>query len=784
MEKIQIGVGQLLQFVMRSGDIDNTYRSNRRMLEGIKAHKRIQDAYGSTYRREAPLRNETLIEEVLFQVDGRADGIYEGEEIFIDEIKSTTRKLKDVDPEENGMHWAQAMCYAYFYCIEEEVSSIGVQLTYVSLEEDFAFKKMKKVFSLQELRHFYVDLLKRFLGFSRILIAWRKKRDQSFTNMRFPYATYRKGQREMAVGVFEAIEKKKPLFVEAPTGIGKTVSALVPALFSIVPQKLIHIFYLTARNTTQREPVKALQLLQEQGMAVKTVQLSAREKICLNDKVSCNPVDCPYAKGHFDRVNDAVVDLFQKENLLTPNIITQFAEKHAVCPHEFQLDMSDYSEVILCDYNYAFDPQVQLKRVFDDNTKGVVLLVDEAHNLADRGRDMYTAKLSTAEFQQMADMFKEKKGYKGIYKALQKCRKELEESAKPYLKGSRGIANENSDDFYQACKSLLGTFDRYLTREKGKEHYDEVYDFFFAVMQFTRIEELWTTGFFNFFYKEGKETIRKIRCLDTSEIFGQFLKKVDGAIFFSATLSPMSFYQELLGGGERSLGMKFPSPFPKENFKLITFPVSTRYSDRDRTLEQVASGIGAFVQAKKGNYMIFFPSYTYMTMVQEVYEKRYGKVLTQSPNLGEKERREILNTYEENRDTVGFFVLGGLFAEGVDFAGEKLIGCAVVSVGLPGISFELNVMKTYFDKKSGRGFDYTYTFPGMNKVEQAAGRVIRREEDRGCVLLIDDRFSQRKYRALMPKHWENIQTVQNIEQLSEELRSFWDKGEEDGEEET
>lgn len=772
MEEIQISVRKLIEYVMRSGDIDNSYRSQRRMLEGVRAHQKIQKTYGEHYQKEVSFVHLSELEEVRFRVEGRADGLYEnGQDVMIDEIKSTTRSFDDLDPKENQLHWAQAKCYAFFYLEERKLETIKVQLTYVHMEEDHLIKKYQESYSHVELKEFYEGLLRKFLQFSKAILAWRKKRDQSLKGLAFPYSNYRPGQRKLAVACYEAIEKGKKLYVEAPTGIGKTVSTIFPSLLSMYHLNIRKIFYLTARTTTQLEVLKALQLLKSKGLLLKSIQLVAKEKICLNEKVSCNPKDCPYAKGHFDRVNDAILELFDKENFLTREVVERYSEKFQVCPHEFQLDLSDYSDFVLCDYNYAFDPISYLRRAFDEDSDFTILLVDEAHNLLERGREMFSSSLSTKQIYEILPIFegKKRKRVRGILEKM------IDYMEKFYLSlegGQQRATEDHPLEFIDLCQDLFQSLDPFLSKEKDHPSYDDVLSFSFEVSRFTKIDEYYQEGFVQILSKEKDNIVWKIQCLDTSKLFHSILQRVRSAIFFSATFSPLLFYQELLGADEDAWGFILESPFPKENLSIHHFALSVRYRDRQRNLSSLVDMIYTFVSRKKGNYMVFFPSYAFLREARELYEARYGFVYGQEADLTDKERKEVLDLYQKKRNMVGFFVLGGIFSEGIDLKGESLIGCALVSVGLPSLSYERKLMKDFYDKRGKNGFDYAYIYPGMMKVIQAAGRLIRSETDRGQILLIDDRFSWPSYQKLLPSHWQKIKQVVSRKDLEEQLDLF------------
>src|SRR5699024_4638180 len=338
MDKIKLSVGSLINFVMRSGDIDNSFRQNKRAEEGRKIHQKLQKEYGDYYISEVFLKNETIFDDIIFEVEGRADGIYhKGKEVLIDEIKSTTRNLEELKYNSNPLHWAQAKCYGYFYCVKNNLEKINIQLTYYQVDTD-EIKKIYECFDFKDLKEFYYALLELYLDFSRRIIDFRKKRDEKIKILQFPYINYRPGQREMSVAVYNTIREKKVLLCEAAKGIGKTMGNLFPAIKAIGEGELDKIFYLTARSTTKESANKAVYKLMDRGLLFKTVTLTAKKKICINTEVKCNPKDCPFAKGHFDRVNDAIIDLYENEDILHMENIVRYAKKHKVCPMEFQLD--------------------------------------------------------------------------------------------------------------------------------------------------------------------------------------------------------------------------------------------------------------------------------------------------------------------------------------------------------------------------------------------------------------------------------------------------------------
>lgn len=770
--RIRISVRNLIEFSMRSGDIDDSYISQDRAVMGIRAHQKLQEEYPGDYRAEISLKADTIVGGVVFAVEGRVDGIiYEDDKVIIDEIKSTTRPLVDLEEDSNPLHWAQAKCYAYFYSIEEDIEEIGVQLSYYNIDED-KILRFRKLYSQAQLWEFYEGLLQKYLVFSRKLIQFREERNASSHSLEFPFKIYRKGQRKMAVAVYQTIMDKKNLFLEAPTGIGKTMSAAFPSIKAMGEKLAEKIFYLTARGTTKEAAFGALKIMADQGLRIKAVNLNAKERICINKEIKCNPQSCPYAKGHFDRVNQAILEIMDYEDLMDEEKVKEYSLKHQVCPFELQLDLATYASFIVCDYNYAFNPSVYLRRFFDSPTEDYVFLVDEAHNLIDRGRDMYSASLSLSDFLDRIESFHG--NYQNIRRTIQKILSQLESFRKPMGKKEELVMEDPPEKLIKSLAILSKELDPFLGKEKNHKDYEEILQFYFKIQAFRRISQLYSESYRCLFYMEEGKISCKLLCIDLAEHFSQLFKRARSSVLFSATLSPMDYYIDSLTR-EKPYRLHLDSPFNEDNLSLtVMAAVSTRYRDRSRTLEDLVKSIESFTQAKSGNYLIFFPSYRYMLDAYKLYEDRnFGETVVQAPAMSEKSRAEFLDAFEFGGSKVGFAVLGGIFAEGIDLVGNSLIGVAIVSVGLPGFGLERNTIRDYYDIKSGIGYDYAYKFPGMNKVLQAAGRVIRTEDDRGAVLLIDDRFTDHQYREIMPSHWSQIVNLYDIDSLKERLNVFW-----------
>ncbi|HOK62574.1 MAG TPA: helicase C-terminal domain-containing protein [Soehngenia sp.] len=771
---IRLSVRNLIETTLRSGDIDNRFMSTSRALEGTLAHQKIQSSYKKGDLKEVTLSIHLEYKGFIFEIDGRADGIiFDEENVIIDEIKTTTRNLENLEEEISILHLAQALCYAFIYQSENNLEQIMLSITYFNIENE-SMKKIMKKFSRVEVENFFYSLLDKYIIFAQLVEDWKLKRNNSIKKIEFPFKKYRKGQRELAIGVYTAIKDQKRLFVKAPTGIGKTMSTIFPSLKALEKFELEKIFYLTAKTLTQEAPVNSIKMLMKNGLSLKTSILTSKERICLNEEVKCNPIDCPYAKGHYDRVNDAIIDIFNNYDLFTYDVMIEYSRKHQVCPFEYQLDLSLYADMIICDYNYAFDPQVYLRRFFEFNNGENIFLIDEAHNLIDRAREMYSASINTSELQNTLRILNEN----GVKKTndLKKIIEKIKTRANEAISNGIFFQTEEVDDIYWPISKTLATLEKFLIEKKDAEGYDICLDTYFTLNSFLKISEYFGDNYVVKFDAGNEDYTLTLYCLDASK----FIKNITGEnranVYFSATLTPINYFRDLLGSDKDDYHMILKSPFDKDNLLiLINGYTSTRYKDRSKTYSDIAKAIYDFSNAKEGNYIVFFPSYAYLNAVYEQFKGEHPEIYTikEESNLTKLQREEFLNEFSNKGRLISFCVLGGSFSEGIDLVGDKLIGAIIVGVGMPQISRERDILKGYFELNYNRGFDYAYTFPGMNKVMQAVGRVIRTENDKGAILLIDDRYLTNKYTSLMPSEWSNHKRIRSNEEMLLALNKFW-----------
>lgn len=793
-EIFKISVRNLVEFILRSGDLDNRVgrKSSDAMQEGSKIHRKIQKQMGDGYQVEVSLAltvpfsfPDFLLD---FCVEGRADGVFkteiEGETLVcIDEIKGVYRNLSYIT-EPATLHLAQALCYAYIYAVHFRQEKMAVQLTYCHLETE-EIKRFQQVYTFEDLKKRFAAFVESYLKWVIWKRNWKKERNETIKRLTFPFS-YRTGQKELVRDVYLTILRERKLFIEAPTGVGKTISTIFPAIKAMGEEKIEKIFYLTAKTITRTVAEETFLLLKEQGLLFKMVTLTAKEKICVLEKQDCNPLACERAKGHFDRVNDAVFDLLLHEMGMDRTLIETYAKKHNVCPFEMCLDVTNWADGVICDYNYVFDPNVSLKRFFaKEKRQDFVFLIDEAHNLLERAREMYSAVLYKQDFltvknKMIATSTVASKYAKAVIHQLEACNKYLLS-----LKRSCDDCEvwEDIQPLLYPLMCFISSTEEYMLEQGIAEGREELLNLYFRVRHFINMYEGIDEKYIIYSnYEEQGEFRLKLLCMDPSGKLKECLEKGRTTIFFSATLLPIQYYKEQLGGVPSDYAIYVPSPFDtSKRLLLVADDVSTAY--KRRTLSEyskIISYIKCFTSAKKGNYLVFFPSYQ---MMQEIYRQIEEKeplyqeqIILQGSKMTEPQKEEFLTSFQElpQQTRIGFCVMGGIFSEGIDLKQDRLIGAVIVGTGLPMVCQERELFREFFDEKNGKGFDYAYLYAGMNKVLQAAGRVIRTAADCGSILLLDERFFQQQYRDLFPYEWYPFLKI-SMHHLEQELKAFWER---------
>ena len=826
MATVHLPIRQLVEFLLRTGSIDSRFTGFDRALEGAHIHRKLQKAAGDGYQAEVFLSVERQAEDITFTLEGRADGIFTDETgtVVIDEIKTTTVPPEEITEDMNPCHWAQGMVYGAIYAAQQSLPELNVRLTYYQIDTDQIIRFIRR-FTQQKLDEFLDKLLCQYAPWAQRRIEWDVKRTQSLSALQFPFAQYRPGQRAMAGEIYRACRAGKTadckggtrLFCQAPTGIGKTMSALFPALKAMGEGNGEKLFYLTARNTTQTAAEDALNRLHtaQPKLALRSVTLTAKEKACLHPDAeghpACLPEVCPYANGYYDRIKNALAALLDGSGQFSRAALADTARQFTVCPFELGLDLSEWCDVVIGDYNYLFDPVVHLKRFFD--TSGDWLfLIDEAHNLPDRARAMYSARFCKSSLTDAKRTLG--KGKSALKTALTKADEAMREARQACVRlAPRRHAEDAPDEpaqtsllpepdapaftlpeplyaqdgtvFLQELPAALLTplravqapLQAWLEENPEADAHPQMLELYFAGQDLVRAAERYDSHFVTQLTAHGSELELQLLCLDPAPFVDASLSTGRSAALFSATLTPPAYYRSVLGCAD-ARAVALESPFPAGNLGLFCLPgISTRYRDRERSVQSVSDALARLAQSRVGNYLAFFPSYAYLRQVQEDFSARYPGIstLVQESGLDDAARAAFLARFEPDpaHTLLGFAVMGGIFGEGVDLAGDRLIGCAIVGVGLPQVNPRQEMLRRYYDAQNGAGFDYAYRYPGMNKVLQAAGRVIRTPEDKGVVLLLDDRFAKPDYQRLFPLHWKHLQYLPGPAALEAALAAFW-----------
>ncbi len=776
-ESYSISVGSLVERFCRSGDLDLEFWQSTHPVEGIRAHQRIQRSRPEQYESEVPVSHQVLRDGVAINVQGRIDGVHQlSDRVVIEEIKTTRRDQTSFQGLENQRHWAQVKLYSYIYAVIHSPPLIETQLTYFHLTSRQTFES-RKCFDMGELEDFFNDLIDQFLNQEREAQDWCRLRNQSIASLGFPFPRYRPGQRQMAIEVYRAIRDQEHLLIQAPTGIGKTLAAIFPALKALGEGSTERILYLAARTTGKAVAQKALEQLRGEGLRLRSVVRTAKDKICFNPEKGCNAEECHFAKGYYDRVGEAIEQLLELE-FLNREAIEDAAEKHTVCPFELSLNLTMAVDCIVCDYNYAFDPRAILRNLLYEEDFRPTFIVDEAHNLVDRARAMFSAELSKQEILSVRRAIQ--KRLPGIAKQLSKINSWMLKQRKVFQKENDSIASpEAPKDLLPVLKQFQQSVEPWISQKANSRFpfRDLLLDFTFKVHRFLRVAEGYNVCYSTIHERIGKEFRTRLFCIDPSQQLSAALARASSAIFFSGTLTPSDYFKRLFGCSDEAKSLILPSPFPQSNLcVLVGDRVATTFRKRTETKREVALALLSLIAPRKGNYLLFFPSYKYLNMVLEVFYSNSPKVVTlvQTPEMTETEREMFLEQFTEQQEetVVGFAVMGGAFGEAIDLTGERLAGAAVVGVGLPAICAERELIRSFFDTREGKGFDYAYSYPGIIRVLQAAGRVIRSETDRGVVFLVDERFVRRPYCHLLPAEWRPV-TVRNSVQIEDSLTKFW-----------
>ncbi|UCF36551.1 MAG: ATP-dependent DNA helicase [Acidobacteriota bacterium] len=774
---MKISVRALVERFLRSGDLVIDVWDSTHPIAAIRAHQKIQKSRPPEYTAEVPIAIELDRQGCHLEIGGRIDGVYrDSDRVIIEEIKTTRQDLSEMKERDNIRHWGQSQVYSHLYNLCFDIVPVETHLTYYQLDSRKALT-LKRCFEASELEVFFNALIDRYILQEQQLGRWATLRNDSIISAGFPFGAFRKGQREMAVAVYRTLRDGKQLLAQAPTGIGKTMAVLFPALKALAEGSTEGLLYLTARNTGRITASETFRTFREKGIHIRHLELTAKDKICFNPEKACNGEDCGFARGYYDRV-DAAIDQLLEVEALNRETIETIAQKNTVCPFELSLEGTLIADAVVGDYNYAFDPRVTLRRLLLEENRQFTFLIDEAHNLVDRSREMFSAEIEKSQFLGLRRQLR--KQLPGLARKLSAINTQLLKIQRT-LEGSETTITQTSqpDHLLPSLRKFIHAAEPWLPFKASREFpfREALRELVFTVNRFLRVADEYNETYSTIYTRGGKDLKIRLFCTDASPQLNAALRQARSTVLFSATLSPAQYFTQVLGLEEESDKVRLPSPFPPENLcLLIANSVATTYARRESTVDDVARNIAAFVEARTGNYLLFFPSYEYLNMVETSLNRDFPhlEMLAQSPAMDETERAIFLEAFQQSSDhsVIGLAVMGGIFGEGIDLVGECLTGAVIVSVGLPAICAERQLIREYFDRQETSGFDFSYTYPGFNRVLQAAGRVIRSEHDRGVVLLIDERFGSYRYRSLFPREWKPVH-VRGPEQLKAVVQRFW-----------
>lgn len=776
MNRFNVSVRDIAEFVYGYASITNERVLLTRAQEGLEIHSFWQNQYTSIDQKEVVVSATFLDEDFTLNISGRIDGVINRDEtLYIEEIKSTHSDLDSIDETTYPSHLAQAKIYAYIYLMDHDLRSIDVRLTYIKVD-DRSVVHFDKHYTKSGLGSYYERTLKKYVDWLRLLQQHETKRLKSIEGLSFPFKNYRLHQREMMAYIYKNTLRQGILYLEAPTGIGKTIAALFSSL-KAVNQPREKVFYLTAKNDGKKVVLDTVRLLEEKGLIAKTCEITAKDSMCFLKERDCDPEVCKYANGYYKRVYKAIEHMFQNETIFTKEVFRQYGRKHTVCPFELSLDTSNYSDIIICDYNYVFDPIVRLIRYFEVDDYRAIVLCDEAHNLVSRSRSMYSASLESQDFLRIRETSKYLKPNPTT--EINHILDLFAEASLELLEVDFVKKDEVNPYLLKLLRKLLNKLDQIFADDKVKFDKKALREFYFNVNRFLKINEYYDEDFVYLIENIDNDVRISIKCLNASKHINNTIQgHIDAINLFSATLQPMFYYKTLLTNNNGD-DIAFPTPFKQENLLLLGVDdISTRYRDREDSVEKIIQVAKTLVTSKKGNYILFFPSYVYMNLVKDrlVDEIENVSFITQRREMFSSEREDMMNLFKEESEhsQVFLFVMGGIFGESIDLIGDMLSGVLIVGVGIPALSPFNNVLRSHYDVAFQNGFDYAYTYPGLNKVIQAVGRVIRTETDRGVAILFDDRFTTRKYLSLYPNNWSHLEVCNKLTDLEDMLHDFWE----------
>ncbi len=788
MDKVNVSVTDLASYISRRGNLAGGSYGSVSAVEGTRLHQRVfsdlKKAYGDIVITEEALVYDYISDSgMILSVNGRFDAMMQkpGKPPMIFEIKSFNSTKESFEALVRPEHVTQLKLYGAMYLLgNSETLDISLTLRYVSITTLESYEDTFTM-SFEEAEAYWEEICSEYCIFAKTLLDYKNSLMDSTAQIKFPFDTIRSGQKEFMKKALLALNSQEAFFVEAPTGIGKTVSVLYPAIKGLLKNRYDKIFYLTAKEATRGVAEATINQMRRSGLIIRSITLRSKEKMCPYG-TECDAKFCPLAKDYYGKLKEALAESLVLDEI-TPEKITEIALRHGICPHEFMLDTMNYCTVIIGDYNHIFSPRVSMISK-EPGDQRVAVLVDEAHNMIDRGRDMFSASFSLSLID---DMLRDFKGTDTkIETMLHQLRNYFVNLGTCFDSASSGfklleeaeerkvLMTENWEAMRQPPRQLyaklwytIRNLSPVLDRlEQGQCRRTSMKFFFEARYFLTVLEHYFDSAYITTASREKNEITITLDCLDCASKLDYIIKDRMSVIFFSATFTPYEYYRNCLVGPDcdYSSFLRLPSPFPPENLEIIIdSDISTTYKNRSLTQDDLAYRIAECLKDRTGNHMIFFPSFEYLQQIMPRIENELNnkgvksfKVVSQITDMTNTEKEEFLKCFSEpyNGLLIGAAVLGGHFGEGIDLTGDKLTGVVIVGVGLPKISPERQILSNYYSERFGDGFSFAYRFPGWQKVLQAVGRVIRTETDTGFALLIDSRLANPEYTMLFPEHWK------------------------------
>ena len=769
MTELQVAVADLARFCHRRGDLDHRFTPSPTAEQGVAGHQRLYARRPAGYRREFPVEYLHQEERLRLILRGRADG-YDPAQGLVEEIKTCRVDPAGIPAAVWDMHLAQGRLYAaviaaaqHGSCGPDESPARQVRLTWFNIDTEHEYSQTES-YTRDELASFLADTLERFAQWMRTLAALRSARDASLRALAFPHGDFRPGQRAIAELTYKCIDQGGQLLVEAPTGIGKTAAVLYPALKALATGKHDKVVFVTARTVGRRTVEATLHQFRGAGYRGTALSLTAKESICLSPGRACHPDDCPYARGYYDRLPAALAAAVQ-EPALRRQELEALGRRFAVCPYQLSLDLLPWVDVIVADQHYVFSLSAVLNTLMQSRARRWSVLLDEAHNLPDRARGMYSAKLTRAGLlaarAQLAGGTAGKHG-KALRLHLDRINRVLLSLQKsPWVEAEFDARAALPDALPRALREFTGATAQQSAEQPALlQRHPALMAFFFDALQFLRVSEQWGDDY-RLELRRGsarQSLCVTLNCLDPARLLARRHRSAHSLTAFSATLSPLPWTRSRLGLEQGAVTTRTASPFACDQLQvLLATDVDTRFTRRGASLPALARRLRQWLAREPGNCLLYFSSYGYLhdglQAMADAPELARRTVWVQCPQQSDSGREQLLELLARRRDVAAFCILGGVFGEGIDLPGEQLSSVVVVGVGLPQVNRDTRQLQDWYQQRYGAGFEYAFVYPGMQKVDQALGRVVRRMEDRGSALLIDSRYRQRQYRELLPPWW-------------------------------